>query len=167
MLDEFAQLGHMEIIKDNYALMRGYGVKLWTVWQDLNQAKILYGDWWESFIGNAGMVQSFAPQDMTTRKYLSELGGERMTWHDVRKRHGFGRDVAQKHVVLLNSDEHKRQHQGAAYVSPRIGANGAEAKRRVHATRRRAYGRYFPDATHPNFAGVNAMMAEAAEAVKP
>ena len=39
MLDEFAQLGRMEIIEDNYALMRGYGVKLWTIWQDLNQAK--------------------------------------------------------------------------------------------------------------------------------
>jgi hypothetical protein len=40
LLDEFAQLGHMEMIEDNYALMRGYGVKLWTIFQDLNQAKI-------------------------------------------------------------------------------------------------------------------------------
>ena len=81
MLDEFAQLGRMEIIEDNYALMRGYGVKLWTIWQDLNQAKTLYNERWESFISNAGIVQSFAPQDMTTRKYLSELADERLTWH--------------------------------------------------------------------------------------
>ncbi len=31
MLDEFAQLGHMEVIQDNYALLRGFAVKLWTV----------------------------------------------------------------------------------------------------------------------------------------
>src|SRR5260370_18557314 len=35
MLDEFAQLGRMEIIEYNYALMRGYGVKLWTISPDL------------------------------------------------------------------------------------------------------------------------------------
>ena len=39
LLDEFAQLGHMEIIEDNYALMRGYGVKLWTIFQDLKSGE--------------------------------------------------------------------------------------------------------------------------------
>jgi type IV secretion system protein VirD4 len=81
MLDEFAQLGHMEVIQDNYALMRGFGVKLWTVWQDLNQAKRLYKEQWETFISNAGIVQTFAPQDLTTREYLSKLSGERIIWH--------------------------------------------------------------------------------------
>jgi type IV secretion system protein VirD4 len=81
MLDEFAQLGHMEVIQDNYALLRGFGVKLWTVWQDLNQAKQLYKEQWETFISNAGIVQTFAPQDLTTREYLSKLSGERIIWH--------------------------------------------------------------------------------------
>jgi type IV secretion system protein VirD4 len=81
MLDEFAQLGHMEVIQNNYALMRGFGVKLWTIWQDLTQAKRLYHDQWESFISNAGIVQAFAPQDLTTRDYLSKLSGERIIWH--------------------------------------------------------------------------------------
>jgi type IV secretion system protein VirD4 len=81
MLDEFAQLGQMEVIQDNYALLRGFGVKLWTVWQDLNQAKRLYKEQWETFISNAGIVQTFAPQDLTTREYLSMLSGERIIWH--------------------------------------------------------------------------------------
>lgn len=81
MLDEFAQLGHMEVIQDNYALMRGFGVKLWTIWQDLTQAKRLYQEQWESFISNAGIVHAFAPQDLTTRDYLSQLSGERIIWH--------------------------------------------------------------------------------------
>jgi type IV secretion system protein VirD4 len=62
MLDEFAALGHVQMIEKNMALMRGYGVKLWIVLQDLAQLKTLYKDRWESFIGNAGLMQSFAPR---------------------------------------------------------------------------------------------------------
>ena len=80
MLDEFAQLGQMPVVENNIALMRGYGVKLWPVFQDLSQAKALYKDRWESFVGNAGVVTSFAPQDVTSRKYLSELSGQRLYW---------------------------------------------------------------------------------------
>src|ERR1700730_10430326 len=81
MLDEFAQLGHMEVIQGNYALMRGFGIKLWTIWQDLTQAQRLYKEQWESFVSNAGIVHAFAPQDLTTRDYLSQLSGERIIWH--------------------------------------------------------------------------------------
>lgn len=80
MLDEFAQMGQMPVIENNVALMRGYGIKLWPVFQDLAQAKSLYKDRWESFLGNAGVVQSFAPQDVTTRQYLSDLSGQRLYW---------------------------------------------------------------------------------------
>lgn len=80
MLDEFAQLGHLPVIENNLALMREYGVKLWPVFQDLAQAQDIYKTRWESFIGNAGVVQSFAPQDRTTRQYLSDLSGQRLYW---------------------------------------------------------------------------------------
>jgi type IV secretion system protein VirD4 len=80
MLDEFAQMGPLQVIEHNIALLRGYGVKLWPVFQDLAQAQDLYKTRWESFIGNAGVVQSFAPQDVTTREYLSKLSGQRLYW---------------------------------------------------------------------------------------
>ncbi|OYV24717.1 MAG: hypothetical protein B7W99_00895 [Rhodospirillales bacterium 20-58-10] len=80
MLDEFAQLGRMEVVERNMALMREYGVKLWPIFQDLSQAKALYSERWESFIGNAGVTHSFAPQDETTREYLSKLSGLRTYW---------------------------------------------------------------------------------------
>ena len=62
MLDEFAQLGHLAPIEDAFGLVRGYGVQLWPVLQDLNQLKALYKDRWETFVGNAGVVQGFAPE---------------------------------------------------------------------------------------------------------
>jgi type IV secretion system protein VirD4 len=83
MLDEFAQLGHMKIIEDNYALMRGYGIKLWTIWQDLTQAKNLYKDRWESFMANAGIRQIYSPQDLTTRDYLARMSDKRQKWHNT------------------------------------------------------------------------------------
>ncbi len=76
MLDEFAQLGHLPVIENNLAMMRGYGVKLWAVFQDLSQAHAIYKERWESFLGNAGVLQSFAPQDVVTADYLSKRTGQ-------------------------------------------------------------------------------------------
>ena len=85
MLDEFAQLGHLPIIENTVAMMRGYGVKLWSVFQDLSQAQAIYGRRWETFMSNAGVLHSFAPQDITTAEYLSKHTGqtakEVMNWN--------------------------------------------------------------------------------------
>jgi len=74
--DEAAALGHLSILENNVALMRGYGLKLITIWQDLAQLKSIYKDRWETFIGNAGVLQSFSARDETTCKYLSDLTGQ-------------------------------------------------------------------------------------------
>jgi type IV secretion system protein VirD4 len=76
MLDEFAQLGHLPVIEQTMALMRGYGIKLWCVFQDFAQAHAVYEERWPSFLGNAGVVQTFAPQDVLTAKELSEAMGQ-------------------------------------------------------------------------------------------
>jgi type IV secretion system protein VirD4 len=76
MLDEFAQLGHLGPVEDAFGLVRGYGVQLWPVLQDLNQLKALYKDRWETFVGNAGVVQGFAPNDLTTAEWMSRRAGD-------------------------------------------------------------------------------------------
>jgi type IV secretion system protein VirD4 len=76
MLDEFAQLGHLGVMEDAFGLVRGYGVQLWPVLQDLNQLKALYHDRWETFVGNAGVVQGFAPNDLTTAEWMSRRAGD-------------------------------------------------------------------------------------------
>ncbi len=75
VLDEYPALaaGGFPIIEKNMAMFRGFGIKLWTVWQDLGQAVKLYGKGWESFVANAGVLQSFAPQDVITAEHLSKL----------------------------------------------------------------------------------------------
>lgn len=76
VLDEFASLGYLEALERAASYIAGFGVKLWSVLQDLNQLKDLYNRRWETFIGNAGIVTAFANTDMTTLDYLSKRLGQ-------------------------------------------------------------------------------------------
>lgn len=76
VLEEFAALGHMRALEQAVAYMRGFGVKLWTVLQDLTQLKRHYKEGWETFLGNAGLIQAFSVSDLTTCEYLSKRLGE-------------------------------------------------------------------------------------------
>jgi type IV secretion system protein VirD4 len=90
LLEEFAQLGHMKSLEAAAGYMAGFGVKLWVVLQDLNQLKTHYPDSWETFIGNAGLVQAFGNSDVTTLNYLSERLGQTI----VTAPHGAARTAA-------------------------------------------------------------------------
>ena len=77
-LDEFAAaIGKLNIIQTAAGLVAGdpYHIKLWTIIQDFNQLKDLYGNRWETFMANAGIVQAFAINDWTTAEYLSRRLG--------------------------------------------------------------------------------------------
>lgn len=76
LLEEFASLGHMEIIEHAAGYAAGFGVKLWMIVQDISQLKRHYKEGWETFLGNAGVVQAFANSDASTLEYLSKKLGE-------------------------------------------------------------------------------------------
>jgi type IV secretion system protein VirD4 len=76
VLDEFAAFGRMDVIEKAAGLMAGFGVKLWPILQDLGQIKKHYRDAWETFLGNAGILQFFANSDMTTLEWLSKRIGQ-------------------------------------------------------------------------------------------
>jgi len=76
ILDEFAALGHMEILEKAAGLMAGYGVKLWPIVQDLSQMQKHYEKSWQTFIANAGTMTFFANSDLTTLEWLSKRMGE-------------------------------------------------------------------------------------------
>lgn len=75
ILEEFPSLGHMRSIETAAGLMAGFGVKLWSVLQDLTQLQTHYPKSWETFLGNAGVVQAFGNADVTTTEHLSKLLG--------------------------------------------------------------------------------------------
>lgn len=75
VLEEFPALGHMRSIEAAAGLMAGFGVKLWSVLQDLTQLQTHYPKSWETFLGNAGIIQAFGNADVTTTEHLAKLLG--------------------------------------------------------------------------------------------
>jgi type IV secretion system protein VirD4 len=71
MMEEFATLGHLEIMERAAAYFPGFGVKLWAVLQDTTQLQRYYQSSWETFLGNAGLVQCFANGDQSTLDYIA------------------------------------------------------------------------------------------------
>tara|TARA_B100000965_G_scaffold117698_1_gene97143 strand:- start:27 stop:1547 length:1521 start_codon:yes stop_codon:yes gene_type:complete len=75
-LDEFAALGHMRQIEAAAGQVAGFGVKLWPILQDLTQLKRDYKEGWETFMGNAGVLQFFGNNDTTTLEHISKRLGK-------------------------------------------------------------------------------------------
>ena len=75
-LDEFPVLGHMRQLEDAAGQIASFGVKLWVVLQDWGQGEALYKERWETFAGNAGILQFFGNNDLKTLEYVSRRLGK-------------------------------------------------------------------------------------------
>ncbi len=76
LIDEMPALGHLAPLEDAFGLVRGYRVQIAGICQDLAQLKALYKQRWESFLANAGVVQGFTPNDLTTADWMSRRAGQ-------------------------------------------------------------------------------------------
>ena len=72
VLDEFPVLGFMSQLQDAAGQIASFHVKIWVIIQDWGQGKALYGERFESFAANAGILQAFGNVDLTTTEYLSK-----------------------------------------------------------------------------------------------
>jgi type IV secretion system protein VirD4 len=113
IMDEFAVLDHLSSIEKAAGQIAGFGVKLWPILQDLSQLKSIYKDRWETFMGNAGLLQFFGNNDLTTLDYLAKRLGK-STIVQVSKgettldqiAQGLTGETAQLHTVeLMTGDE--------------------------------------------------------------
>jgi type IV secretion system protein VirD4 len=59
LLDEASQLGSLDLLPQAVSLLRGYGLQVWTFWQDLSQLMKLYPTNWEALVNNAAVLQAF------------------------------------------------------------------------------------------------------------
>jgi len=75
-LDEFPVLGYMKQLENAAGQIASFDVKLWVLLQDWSQGKALYGERWETFTGNAGILQFFGNNDVTTCEYISKRLGK-------------------------------------------------------------------------------------------
>jgi type IV secretion system protein VirD4 len=84
VLDESFTLGPMSTLENAAGFSAGYGVKLWTILQDLGQLKTLYPLNWQTFLANAGVVQVFGVSDAETCEYVSKMLGQVETRQTVQ-----------------------------------------------------------------------------------
>ena len=113
VLEEFPALGHMRSIEISAGLMAGFGVRLWSVLQDLTQLQTHYPKSWETFLGNAGVIQAFGNADVTTTEHLSKMLGSTIVTERQQIRvsggamsHGdLGRREHPRSVRLLDPNE--------------------------------------------------------------
>ena len=96
LIEEAAALGRMEVIESAFGLMAGYGMQLHMIIQDLNQLVSLYGERWQTFVANSGVIQIFGTRDLMTSEYISRLCGmttiESLSEYSAQRRAGLFSD---------------------------------------------------------------------------
>jgi len=75
LLDEFANLGKMEMIGRAITLLAGYAATIWMIVQNLGQLELEYGRGWKSLL-DVAVLQTFATGDQETAEYVSKMTGE-------------------------------------------------------------------------------------------
>ena len=76
LIDEAAQLGRMQEIVSGITLLRGYGLRLWTYWQDLSQVRTLYPNEWPTMLNNCTTVQLFGARNWRMAEEFASVSGE-------------------------------------------------------------------------------------------
>ena len=80
ILDEFNQLGKVDGIDAEMAVVRQKGITIWPLLQDFSQLLKTYGDHTANSIwANAGVIQVLETHDKATLKEVSEAMGENIT----------------------------------------------------------------------------------------
>lgn len=95
LLDEFPQLGKLDLFEQSMGAMAGYGLRAFIVTQSLHQVTQAYGRY-HTILDNCQIVTSFAATDVETAETVSKLAGDlyemrpQETWSG--KRQIFGLD---------------------------------------------------------------------------
>jgi len=85
-IDEFPNLGRLDGIELVAPTMRGFGVRLWVVGQDVAQFKNIYPETWTGLIGGAEAVQFMGLNHPATLDFAVDLLGQ----HEVTRQTGQG-----------------------------------------------------------------------------
>lgn len=83
LIDEAAQLGTLPQLRQAITLLRGYGVRVWTFWQDISQLRNLYPNDWETILNNCRVQQYFGATTGIAAQAISHVSGFG-TEHEVK-----------------------------------------------------------------------------------
>jgi type IV secretion system protein VirD4 len=111
LLDEFAHIGRMQIIEDAVTLYRGYGMRLWFIFQSLGQLRTCFGDKAQAILDNIGTQQFFGINSYETAEEISKrIGtgtlGTVSVSDSVSRSHASGAKSEQANVSTSSSVTH-------------------------------------------------------------
>lgn len=75
ILDEAAQLGPLEQLRQAITLLRGYGLQTWSFWQDHSQLSNLYPQDWQTMYNNCRVHQAFGFTTLQAADSITKLTG--------------------------------------------------------------------------------------------
>jgi type IV secretory pathway TraG/TraD family ATPase VirD4 len=117
LLDEFPSLKRMEVIENGAAEAAKFGIKFFFIAQMLGQLKDLYGENWETFLGNAGLKIFTGVDDDFTKSYLSRQLGE----YEVRRETRSGSDTQTRGGTISRSRSRTLGHTTSSGTSTSTG----------------------------------------------
>lgn len=103
IIDELPRLGgRINELAEAYAILRGFGARIWSLIQNIGQLKADYPNRWDSMVANSNL-QFFGVSDMDSAKLISErLGSQKLITYT-----GEGKDKKrfESHELLLSPAE--------------------------------------------------------------
>jgi hypothetical protein len=114
IMDEFrSSVGDLAIVRDVWALVRGYGAQLMPIVQSVVMLQKLFDTEWENFPAQCGVVATLGPpNDRTSARWMSERSGtttiiqegwnsgETMNSHDMSFNEGSGLQQVERPFLL-------------------------------------------------------------------
>ncbi len=76
LLDEAAHLGKMNVLENAVTLMRGMGIRLWFIFQSIQQLSVCYGDKAKTILDNIDTQQYFAVNSFEGAEEISKRIGD-------------------------------------------------------------------------------------------
>ncbi len=76
LIDEAGTIGRVETLPMAMSMLRGLGVRVWTLWQDLSQLRKNYAEDWEMLLNNCATLQLFGPGNMRVANDYAALLGD-------------------------------------------------------------------------------------------
>lgn len=112
LLDEAYSLSYLSIIDLAYGAFAGYGIKIWSIFQNIGQVQQLYGKNWEGFIANSSVRHAFSVQDLEGAEYFSKYFGQM----SVPSYNEKGDITGATPRALINLDEIRTQSSDVIYT---------------------------------------------------
>ncbi|MFC3714302.1 type IV secretory system conjugative DNA transfer family protein [Sphingoaurantiacus capsulatus] len=75
VLDEAAQLGNFNELRQAVTLLRGYGLQTWSFWQDASQLQHLYPEDWPTMVNNSKVLQCFGANTLLAARAMAQIVG--------------------------------------------------------------------------------------------